>query len=100
MAGEKIEINKLIGIIEQLEIDGPRGKISFDKNHVPILDVMVQEWKQDGNAIRQRIVQNLGQQKSLDFGCGRVGFPKRQEVESDKDTKEEESEDLSDNLND
>jgi ABC-type branched-subunit amino acid transport system substrate-binding protein len=79
------ETNELSGVIrglEQLEIDGPRGVVRFDKNHEPILGVVVQEWKFKGSSLDREIVKKLGAVTSPDFGCGRVGFPKRPELES------------------
>lgn len=71
------DVSELAGFIEKVEIAGPRGKIRFDKNHEPILDVMVQEWKPDGKTFSRELVAELGTCKSPDFGCGKVGFPKR-----------------------
>ncbi len=71
----------LAELIQKTEIEGPRGKLRFDPNHEPIIDVMVQEWVPNGKSYAQRIVENLGTCKSLDFGCGRVGFPGRPESE-------------------
>lgn len=76
----------LVKFVEEMELEGPRGKIRFDKNHEPILDFMVQEWALNGGAFSQKILANLGTCVSPDFGCGRVGFPKRPE----KELKEEE----------
>jgi len=67
----------LASLIGEIEIEGPRGKIRFDKNHEPILDMHVQEWELDGKSFSEKIVQELGECNSADFGCGRVGFPKR-----------------------
>jgi ABC-type branched-subunit amino acid transport system substrate-binding protein len=72
------KVAELIKIIEGLEIEGPRGKIRFDKNHEPILDAHVAQWEWDGNALHRKPVADLGACVSLDFGCGRVGFPPKQ----------------------
>lgn len=79
------ELRGLIKVLEQLEIDGPRGVVRFDKNHEPILEVVVQEWKFKGGSLERDIVGNLGAITSPDFGCGRVGFPKRPELESEEE---------------
>jgi ABC-type branched-subunit amino acid transport system substrate-binding protein len=71
----------LIKFIEGIRIDGPRGKVSFDPNHEPVLDMMVQEWTPAGKTFSHKIVAQLGTCTSLDFGCGHVGFPKRPERE-------------------
>jgi len=81
--------NKMVERIAGMEIDGPRGKIRFDANHEPILDVMVQEWVPDGSGFKQNIIENLGTCASLDFGCGRVGFPKRLDAEPKDEGQEE-----------
>jgi ABC-type branched-subunit amino acid transport system substrate-binding protein len=81
--------SKLVEVIQQMEIEGPRGKLSFDPNHEPILDVMVQEWVPGAKGYTQKIVENLGPCRSLDFGCGRVGFPRRQESEPKEELSDE-----------
>jgi len=73
---EGAPIGKLVDILQESAIRGLRGKISFDANHEPVLEMMVREWELKGNAYLSRVVQNLGTVNSLDFGCGRVGFPK------------------------
>lgn len=80
---------KLIEAIQRMEIQGPRGKLSFDANHEPVLEVMVQEWAPDGKGFKQTILDNLGAAKSLDFGCGRVGFPRRPQNESKEEALDE-----------
>jgi branched-chain amino acid transport system substrate-binding protein len=74
---DKGNMDEMIRFVEKLEITGPRGKISFDKNHEPILPVFVQEWQSKVGALRQEILKELGPSRSLDFGCGRVGFPEK-----------------------
>ena len=87
------DLTRLIGALENVVIDGPRGKISFDKNHEPIVSVMVREWVTKGASVDPSIVADLGQVTSPDFGCGRVGFPKRPEHES-KDEEEQPAEEI------
>lgn len=77
----KRQTDEIIKFIEKIEINGPRGKVLFDKNHEPILDVFVQQWESRGGTVNQHIVQDLGAATSLDFGCGRVGFPKKTDLE-------------------
>jgi len=79
---EKSDFQTLLKYIEEMEIEGPRGKIRFDKNHEPILEFMVQEWEQADRSFKRKVVAELGPRPSLDFGCGRVGFPKKPEGES------------------
>ncbi len=71
----------LIKFIEGIQIEGPRGKVSFDPNHEPVLDMLVQEWVPAGKTFTQKITAHLGTCRSLDFGCGRVGYPRRPERE-------------------
>jgi branched-chain amino acid transport system substrate-binding protein len=81
------DLGKRAKFIEEMEIQGPRGKMSFDKNHEPILDMVVQEWELSGSGHRQKILENLGPCRTPDFGCGRIGFPRR----PDADIRDEES---------
>lgn len=81
--------SKLVPVIQGMEIKGPRGKMVFDANHEPIIEAMVQEWAPDGKGFKQTILENLGVAKSLDFGCGRVGFPGRPQNESKKEDLDE-----------
>jgi ABC-type branched-subunit amino acid transport system substrate-binding protein len=73
-------------IVESVQIEGPRGKIAFDKNHEPILDLAVRRWEKSGGTLKQHILNELGTFNTPDFGCGRIGFPKKPE----SDIKEEE----------
>ncbi|MBI4963060.1 MAG: ABC transporter substrate-binding protein [Desulfomonile tiedjei] len=80
------DVTRTIKAIENTEISGPRGRIQFDKNHEPILEVMVQQWETVGGNPTRKIVEKLGASRTLDFGCGRMGFPKRPESEKKDDT--------------
>lgn len=102
--------------IEQAEIDGPRGKVRFDANHDPLIEMLVQEWvpedkskdktkgkekakgKEKGNdkvkGFKRTILAELGVARSLDFGCGRVGFPKGPEPEKDLESPASKEDDL------
>jgi branched-chain amino acid transport system substrate-binding protein len=75
------DVAKTAKAIEEMEIEGPRGKIRFDKNHEPILDMVAQEWESAGSSYKQKVLDNLGPCQTPDFGCGRIGFPKRPEAE-------------------
>lgn len=70
---------ELIKFVSEIEIVGPRGKLRFDKNHEPILEAMIQQWIPEGQGFKQQIIENIGTSSSVDFGCGRIGFPKRPE---------------------
>jgi len=73
--------SELCRFIEDVEIDGPRGKITFDKNHEPIIEAYVQEISASNRSYSYNIVSELGKVASLDFGCGKVGFPKKPELD-------------------
>ena len=72
---------ELIRFVSQIEVVGPRGKLRFDNNHEPILEAAIQQWKPGGQGFKQEIIEDIGSVSSIDFGCGRVGFPKRPESE-------------------
>ncbi len=66
--------------ISKLTIDGPRGKIQFDANREAIVPMAVGHWVTDPNGGIKRVVDaDLDQCRSIDFGCGGVGFPDRPE---------------------
>jgi ABC-type branched-subunit amino acid transport system substrate-binding protein len=113
---------KYAQFIEKAEIDGPRGKIRFDANHDPLMEVLVQEWVPEGigkdkdkgkekakskekakgkdhaihkaKGFKRTIVAELGVCHSLDFGCGRVGFPKGPDSEKEVDSPASKEDDL------
>jgi len=68
--------------IENLELDGSRGRLTFDKNHDAIVDMVIQEWHFTGRAVESKAVHEIPEVKSLDFGCGKIGFPRRPDAES------------------
>lgn len=74
-----------IQLIENMVVKSPRGEIRFDKNHEPLLEMTVCELVKTGKAATKAVA-DLGVVKTPDFGCGKVGFPKKTEPE----TKEEE----------
>jgi len=75
----------LIEYIENLSVEGPRGVITFDKNHEPVVDMAIREWSVSTHGLQPKTVQDIKGVRSLDFGCGKVGFPQRPSGE----TKEE-----------
>ncbi|MBM3300370.1 MAG: hypothetical protein FJY85_10485, partial [Deltaproteobacteria bacterium] len=79
-------MTELIQRIEQIEIEGPQGKIRFDKNHESVVEVRVAEWEISKGTLQHKIVAELGPCSSLDFGCGRVGFPKKPVTEPEDDS--------------
>ena len=82
---ENHDPKKMIAVMKVMEIDGPRGKIRFDKNHEPILETMVQEWHSSGGTLTQKVIANLGPCKTPDLGCGRIGFPSKKGMETDSE---------------
>ena len=77
LGAEQRDPAELIKFVSQIEVVGPRGKLRFDKNHEPILEAMIQQWIPEGQSFKQEIIEDVGSVSSIDFGCGRVGFPKR-----------------------
>lgn len=97
-------------VIQSAQLDGPRGKIQFDQNNEPIVEMFVQEWipedgakdrakgkdkesskpnnKKKAKGFKHVIVAELGICRSLDFGCGRVGFPKTAEPDKNGEMEE------------
>jgi len=75
----------LIEFLENISVDGPRGVLKFDKNHEPILDMVIQEWQFGNSLLKPNILQEIQGVKSLDFGCGKVGFPQRPRGEVGED---------------
>jgi branched-chain amino acid transport system substrate-binding protein len=69
----------LVSVLAEIRVEGPRGTLLFDHNHEPVLNMMVQEWEDRSQGFEPKIVEKLGPVRSPDFGCGRVGFPKRPE---------------------
>jgi hypothetical protein len=67
--------------IPNLKIEGPSGTIRFDANHESVANVFVQEWKAVKGKLSRTKLADLGEFPSLDFGCGKVGFPKRPEID-------------------
>lgn len=75
------DIHQLANSITEMTIDGPRGKFTFDKNHEPVLEMLVQEWQFSGQTAHRKVVENIGPVKTPDLGCGRIGFPRKPESE-------------------
>jgi ABC-type branched-subunit amino acid transport system substrate-binding protein len=88
---EKNDPKKMIAFVKAMEIDGPRGKIRFDKNHEPILETMVQEWHSNAGTLTQKVIADLGPCKTPDFGCGRIGFPPKKGMELDSKSETDEA---------
>jgi len=80
------DVSKTLKVIEEIDIRGPRGRIQFDKNHEPILEVMAVQWEIGRSDPTRKIVERLGLCRTPDFGCGRIGFPKRPESEKKNET--------------
>lgn len=69
------------GLLSELTMTGPAGTIRFDANHQSIPSVILTEWTAAGGKVRRKKLADLGECPSLDFGCGKVGFPKRREID-------------------
>ena len=68
----------LVEFLENLSINGARGVLKFDKNHEPVLEMVIQEWQSSTPIPQPKVLQEIQGVASLDFGCGKVGFPQRQ----------------------
>ncbi len=75
LKGGSIVFSRVLQFIGGMQLEGARGKLSFDKNHQPIMEGYVQEWNLAGGSWKQNIVTSIGECRSPDFGCGRIGFP-------------------------
>jgi ABC-type branched-subunit amino acid transport system substrate-binding protein len=53
------ELIKIIKVIEEMELTGPRGKVRFDKNHEPLFEMSVQEWQRSGQSFKQKILASV-----------------------------------------
>lgn len=78
---EEKDVERISKAIADMSVDGPRGKFTFDKNHEPVMEMLVQEWLFSGQSPNCKVIENLGPVKTPDFGCGRVGFQTRPESE-------------------
>jgi hypothetical protein len=72
---------KVISSLESLDIQGPRGRITFDANHEIVVNMMVQQWNFGGSGPSREVVAKLEPSRTPDFGCGRIGFPKKLEID-------------------
>jgi ABC-type branched-subunit amino acid transport system substrate-binding protein len=77
---------KLAKIISESTIESTRGKLQFDANNEPVLKAYLQEWSAKDKGFQHTIVAELGENRSPDFGCGNIGFPKSR---ADEDTEKE-----------
>lgn len=69
-----------VEFVSKISVDGPRGKIQFDANREAVVTMNVGHWESGANGELKRVVdERLEQCKSIDFGCGGVGFPDRPE---------------------
>jgi hypothetical protein len=46
-------------------------------NHEIIVDSMVQRWNLSNKDPSREVLAKLGPSRTPDFGCGRIGFPKK-----------------------
>lgn len=74
-------VDKVIDFISKLTIDGLRGAMAFDANREAIVPMNITHWERDSKTGLIRVVDEVvGPCRSLDFGCGGVGFPDRPEL--------------------
>lgn len=83
LAGQVDEWNtdfpKIISSLQSFDFEGPRGRIKFDLNHEIVVDAMVQRWSFGNLGPSSEVLAKLGPSRTPDFGCGRIGFPKKPE---------------------
>ncbi len=66
--------------VTKLSLEGLRGVIRFDANGDAVIPMAVGHWESDSSGGFKRIVdEQLEPSRSIDFGCGGVGFPDRPE---------------------
>ncbi len=70
----------LVDHIANSEFSGAR-KFTFDKNHEPLVEGFLLESIISGGTIKSSVRESLGIVSTPDFGCGRIGFPKKPETE-------------------
>ncbi|AFM23921.1 hypothetical protein Desti_1208 [Desulfomonile tiedjei DSM 6799] len=92
--GEITKHEALVKAVSDVALEGgPRGKLSFDKNHEPVLEMSVHKWTVSGQSYARQTLENLGAVKTPDLGCGRIGFPRKPDAEiKDEDPVWEEKE--------
>ncbi len=71
------DFDTLLKFVADCQIHGLRGDFRFDKNHDAIVDSWVTTIERKSGELFQNIVVSLGPTASLDFGCGKVGYPNR-----------------------
>jgi branched-chain amino acid transport system substrate-binding protein len=71
------DFETLLQFIANCKFHGLRGDFKFDKNHDAIVDSWVTTIEQKSGELFQNVVVSLGPTASLDFGCGKVGYPNR-----------------------
>jgi hypothetical protein len=71
------DFETLIKAVSNSKINGMRGEFRFDKNHDAVVDSWVVSCAKDSKELRRKIFASLGASVSLDFGCGKVGYPSR-----------------------
>jgi hypothetical protein len=74
------DFENLLRFVQDSKIKGFRGSFMFDKNHDAVVDSWVASWEMKSGELSQKVIASLGQTASLDFGCGKVGYPNRPET--------------------
>ncbi len=71
------DFETLLRFVGDLKFDGFRGAFSFDKNQDAVVDSWVTSWEMKSGELSRKVLASLGASASLDFGCGKVGYPSR-----------------------
>jgi len=71
------DFETLLRFVGDLKFDGFRGSFSFDKNQDAVVDSWVTSWEMKSGELSRKVIASLGPSASLDFGCGKVGYPNR-----------------------
>lgn len=74
-------LDEIVKHLESNSFQGLERDIRFDANHEPIISPCVVKWKIDGTTVTREILDELGPVDPVDFGCGRIGFPDRPDIE-------------------
>ncbi len=69
------DFETLIKYVADTKFNGLRGAFKFDKNHDAVVESWVTAWESQSGGVSQKVLASLGSSESLDFGCGKVGYP-------------------------
>ncbi|MGA8831185.1 MAG: ABC transporter substrate-binding protein [Desulfomonilaceae bacterium] len=69
------DFDTLVKYVADSKFNGLRGAFKFDKNHDAVVESWVTAWESRSGGVSQKVLASLGPSASLDFGCGKVGYP-------------------------